>query len=239
MNEIDLSQFYSAGYFIIRKNHPGWEQLDPDLLPPKLISLSTCICPRVGVYWGWTPGDKDATLDFGIPESKWDEFKAWCQQDYLEQMDYISMFYSPKSAQSFFQRFLPNTDEYSIIGVGLPIEIEAYFLQEASAQDMNHYGIQKRILEHIPIDKSGEILGFEIVSFGGNDFGHSWLCSGINKDMKTLFGILSNYHGVINSYEEAKKVYEWIAEDNMKGSRGEPEPYLFWLFMSYPLEGNS
>ena len=41
---------------------------------------------------------------------------------------------------------------------------------------------------------------------------------------------------MIDSYEYAKKIYDWIAEDEQKGTRAEPEPYDFWLLTSYSIE---
>ena len=79
------------------------------------------------------------------------------------------------------------------------------------------------------------ILGFEIASFAYHDFGHSWLCSGINQDMYQLYGIHPNAYGLIDTAEDARKVYDWIAEDEMQGRRAEPEPYAYWLLVSYPL----
>jgi hypothetical protein len=34
-----------------------------------------------------------------------------------------------------------------------------------------------------------------------------------------------------------KRVHNWIAEEDMQGTRGEPEPYDAWLLVDYPLNG--
>gem|GEM_PF-1469357 len=39
MEYIDLEQFVSAGYFLIRAGNPGWEQLKTELLPEMLLSV--------------------------------------------------------------------------------------------------------------------------------------------------------------------------------------------------------
>jgi len=44
---------------------------------------------------------------------------------------------------------------------------------------------------------------------------------------------------VLDSYTDAKQINDWIAEDEGKGTRAEPEPYDFWLVLSYPLEVNN
>jgi hypothetical protein len=88
--------------------------------------------------------------------------------------------------------------------------------------------------EHEPLPTGGNILGFEVTSFHFGH-GHSWLCSGLERDMHELFGIRPNSYGLIDSYEEAKKAYQWIAEDKLQGTRAEPEPYYPWLIVQYPL----
>ena len=67
------------------------------------------------------------------------------------------------------------------------------------------------------------------------DFGHSWLCSGLERDMHERFGIRANNKGLLDSYADAKQVYDWIADDAMQGARAEPEPYALWLLLAYPL----
>lgn len=79
------------------------------------------------------------------------------------------------------------------------------------------------------------MLGFEVVSYW-YQLGHSWLCSGLEREMHQLFGISPNARGFIDTLEQAMQVYEWIAEDEQKGQRAEPEPYYPWLVVEYPLK---
>jgi hypothetical protein len=51
------------------------------------------------------------------------------------------------------------------------------------------------------------------------------------------FGIRPGQYGLIETFEDANKVYEWILEGEAKGEqRAEPEPYYPWLIVRYPLE---
>lgn len=50
--------------------------------------------------------------------------------------------------------------------------------------------------------------------------------------MYDLFGIRYNSFGLLNSYDDAKKVYEFYEKNQ---DLFEPEPYDFWLMLSYPL----
>lgn len=118
-----------------------------------------------------------------------------------------------------------------LIGVGFSRDMEAAGWRGVVSNDQND-GISQQIAQHLPLEPDGNKLGHEVVSFEYGDFGHSWICSGIHKEP---FGFSLNSHGLISSYSDARKVYDWIAEDDMQGSRAEPEPYYIWLIVSYPL----
>ena len=228
---IDLSEYYSGGYFLIRADKRDWPQLQTDLLPEKLISLSRCICPRLEVYWGWTPGSREAALEFGIPQDKLDEFIEWCRTGYTADLAVVSMFYSPETARRFIERFLPDTTDLYLIGVGLHRSSEEMNWRYPSEGRVE--GIEKQIEQRISLAEGGTILGFEVVSFSYNDFGHSWYCNYTAEDLGTLFGIRPEQYGLIETHEQAQQINNWIAQDPIR--RGEAEPYDYWLLVSYPL----
>lgn len=234
METVDLKDFYSGGYFLLRAGRPDWPPPFGKFLPDgNLISLSECICQkRLSVIWGWNPGNREAALEFGIPHTRLAEFVAWCGSEYRELMDVTSMFHSPEAVRTFVKRFDVSTDNLFIIGAALPKELHNAWLEEEPDDE----GIAKRVKQAIPVEKSGESLGYDIVSYSYTDFAHSWLCSGLEHDMNKLFGIRANSWGLIDTHADAKKVNDWIAEDEGKGTRAEPEPYDFWLLLSYPLE---
>ena len=94
-------------------------------------------------------------------------------------------------------------------------------------------GIEKQIEQHLPLAEDGTALGFEVVSLSYSDYGCSWYCNHTAEDLGTLFGIRPGQFGLIETREQAQQVNDWIAEDPVH--RGEPEPYDYWLLMSYPL----
>ena len=240
IDKINLDNFYSGGYFLIRADRPDWHPPDYELWTDKLISLSTCICPQhFQVYWGWEPKKaekKQKALDFGIPEGKWDEFYKWCQHDSHGKIDHLAMFYSPQDAQEFIKQFIADTTDLFLIGVGLPKNRQAVFLDDWDRGKLeSNYGIIKRIKDGIEIEAGGTPLGFEIVSMFHYAFSHSWFCSGVQKDMHDLYGIRPGQYGLLQKQSEAEQVRDWIGEDGYFGQRGEPEPYEAWLLISYPL----
>ncbi len=231
MVSVDLADYYAAGYVLIRANPPEWEHLKETLKSEKLISLSTCICPmRFSINWGWIPGNQDNALEFGISEDRIDKFFEWCRGDANEELIMYSLFKSAKFAQQFVERFIDDTHDLHLIGIGLQKDRRQEWVNDPERNNR----LDSRIKKGVLMESGGTPLGFEVVSYAYHDFNHSWLCSGLEVDMKELFGIESNKHGLIDSYTEAKQVSDWIAEE--PGRRGEPEPYDFWLLVDYPLQ---
>ncbi|MEO8609608.1 MAG: hypothetical protein ABI690_17075 [Chloroflexota bacterium] len=232
---IDLNDYFSGGYFLLRADKPGWSQLKTDLLPEKLVSMSRCICPRLSVHWGWNLGNREAALKFGIPETKLDEFIKWCSGDYRTDLDVMSTFYSTDSARRFVKRFDLNITDLYLIGAGLPKELE-----EANWRikaDGIVEGVEKQIEQHLTLETSGTILGFDVTSYAHHDFDCSWFCNYLHQDVFDLYGIRPNQFGLIETNVEAKTVYNWINDDDINRTRAESQLYDFWLLVSYPLEG--
>jgi hypothetical protein len=230
---INFDNYYSGGYFLLRADKPGWPQLQTDLLPEKLISLSQHMCPRLSVYWGWNPGNREAALRFGIPEPKLDGFVEWCSA-YHADLDILSMFYSTEAARRFVKRFELNTQNLYIIGAGLPKELEE--TNWSAESDGRVEGVEKQIEQHIPLEAGGSKLGFDITSYAHNDFDCSWLCNYLHHDVFELYGVRPNQCGLVETYTEAKTVYKWINDGEINRTRAESQLYDFWLLVSYPVE---
>jgi hypothetical protein len=193
------------------------------------------------VYWGWNldiNNNRQAALDFGIPADKLPVLRQWSNSS---EIGFPDIFYTLDAAQRCAHDL--NLSQVLLLGLGLPTSLVDGFLADnpQKAYDTikqvyvtDPYGVNYVLTQHQPLPASGEILGFEIASYYMN-LGHSWLCSGLERDMHEQFGIRPNAHGLIDTYEDAKKVYDWIAEDEQQGHRAEPEPYYPWLIVSYPL----
>jgi hypothetical protein len=245
--DVDLSQFISAGYYLTRYAEDGfWKS---ELLPSRVVSISQCIGKPLSVYWGWNHFDdyKKVIVDFGIPETKLNDFREWCGQhgDFFP-----NTFPSLTAARQFITEYLPERTNHLLLGVGLPAELLEPFLNTEypyvgyfnpdgtlserlkTLEDFN--GIYRAVYQRQPLALGGTPLGFEVVTYSYNEFGDSWLCSGLEKDMHQLFGIRTNQYGLMDSYADARKVYDWIAEDEQQGHRAEPEPYYPCLLVSYP-----
>lgn len=236
MDNLDLQHFYSVGYFIIRAEPTRWPDFKVDNRPDKYISLSRCFGTYLRFTWTWSDDTKPEALAFGIPESLFDDCVQWCNDKFKNEIDIWGVFYTPDIAQQFMKRFLVGVEDLHIVGVGLAHQVEQTYWQITLGHGELH-GIEAQIARHLPMHSGGKFLGFDIASYDGYDFNHSWLCGSVDKDMRELFGIQIDKYGLLQTEREAKQVYYWIAEDKMQGGRGEPEPYYYWLLMDYTEEG--
>jgi hypothetical protein len=227
---IDLSHFYSGGYFLIREGHPGWEQLKGPLLPDTLISLSPCIATHFQLHWGWNPGNKAKAKEFGIPHSRWDAFVDWCNKAHGVEISWASMFYSPEAARRFINQFVPDVTGLHLIGVGLAKEMEQQYWQEPLEPGQVLCGVEEQIEKHLLLEEGGHILGFDMVGLAYCDFDHSWLCHYLHLEVYEAFSIRPGIYGLIQTEQEARQVCEWV-----NANAPDHAPYDYWLLVDYPL----
>ncbi len=233
MIDVNLNDFYSGGYFLIRAANLDWGD-EEKLLPEWQLSFCDHMANKFDESWGWSEaGGKDVVTEFGMPPTKLDEFMAWFKSDYRATIDIFSMFYSVSGVRKFIQQFEINAEQLHIIGTGLHKESVAHSWEEP-LDELHNVGVRKRIQQHLPIEVGGRPIGFEVVGFDDHVFLCSWLCNYLHRDMHELFGIRPNEYALIETYAEAKKVLDWINE-NQPG-RAEPGQYDVWLMVDYPLE---
>ncbi len=232
---LTLDRHIAGGYFLV-KSVERREWMSADLMPERILSLSGCLCPSAQVYWAWSD---DEARDFGVPE---DSLPQTHQEDY--DFDYPNVFLTLNAARHYSAGFLPEKDQLHLLGIGLPAALVDDFLQQKHQRvyDLNRQqwtteviGVSRAVAAGEALAAGGQALGYEVLSYEGS-LGHSWLCSGLEREMHTLYSIRPNPHGLIDSLDEAMQVYEWIAEDEQQGHRAEPEAYYPWLLVEYPLE---
>jgi hypothetical protein len=236
----DLGEFVAGGYFLL-KSVPRQMWLSADLLPEDILSLSECISPSVQIYWGWHENGQAEARQFGVPEERLADLREWLTLG--ERVHFSNVFYSVSAAQEFVAEFLPAVEHLHLLGIALPRGLVDAFLQTNKQTVYNstdgkyeeaEYGINEILRKGEPLSPYGHVLGFEVLSYNYH-LGHSWLCNYLERKMHTLYGIRPNSRGFIDTLEEAMQVYEWIAEDEQKGQRAEPEPYYPWLVVEYPV----
>jgi hypothetical protein len=234
--DVDLGDYVAGGYFVVKYIEPSDHGFQPsELLPERVISIRGCVSATFEVYWGWdTEKHKVEALKFGIPNEKLGVLSEWINEDHYGEIEHPNVFLKPEYALSFVNEFLDFAHDFVILGIGLHKGLVDKFLKENVDNRAELHGLDQLLYERTPLETGGQILGFEVVGYNIN-FSCSWLCSGLEKDMRELYGIHPNQHGFIETYEDAEKVSEWINEDRIGHSRGEPDPYYPWLIVQYPV----
>lgn len=230
MSEINLDDYYSAGYFLIRKaTAPPWLNNPEKLVPREIISLETEFCPQFNWTWGSDVDRKDDALSFGISEAKWDEFEKWCRDHLNKDIDIWTMFYSPTAAQLFIHEFIPKStwDGLMLIGAGLHRSCFHYWFGPLEPLEQ---GVIPRIQQRLPMETSGRILGFDVSGYAHHNFDHTWLSHHHHQGVFKEHGIRPDGYGLLATREEALLARDYtIAHDGY-------DDYEYWLLVSYPLE---
>lgn len=224
MTDINTDDYYSAGYFLIRKNkRQSWLDEPTGLIPDEVVRLEAEFCLKFHLSWTWEPGDKTEELEFGIDGSKWEQFKAWCAAYHEHEVEVWGMFRSVYAARRVIALFIPKAkqDGLMIVGVGLhKSRIEDW--QEPYDQE----GVKGRILQQQPMEHGGQILGFDIAGYDYHDFDHSWLSHGHHRDVFNELGIRPCKFGLLQIREEAV-----LSRDYTNAHDG--RTYEYWLLAEY------
>lgn len=226
MNDINLDDYLSVGYFLIRKNiRPFWLNEPTGLIAENIISLETEFCDKFTLLWGWNE-DYEPAVKFGIDQEKVYELKSWGLDYHHKDIDVWSMFYSTDSARAFIQYFIPESkyDGLMLIGAGLHHSFHDDWLDD----DEKLEGVEKRILEKLPIETGGQTLGFDISSYAYGDFDHTWFSHLHYRGVFEEHGIRPGQYGLLQTQKEAV-----IARDYANLHDG--YTYDYWLLVSYPI----
>lgn len=237
MSGIDLKDYVAGGYFITKLSTQGFMRT-PYFQHEQVISLSSCINPSFKEpVWGWEFEKHKIEISMrGMPEEKLAESRRELEE-FQKARGFFRLFFNLSYARRFIKKWVQNPEEIILLGIGLPKNLVQNFLarkldkQYDLSQDLTRMSVM--LQQNTVLSPRGAIKGFEVVSYGYDNFGHSWLCSNLQVDMYDRFGIEAGEHGLLGTYEDAMKVYEWIAEDDEKVHRAEPEPYFPWLIVQY------
>src|SRR5690348_13143570 len=112
--DMQTNDYYSGGYFIVRiVERMAW--MSADLLPERLLSASTCICPRVPDSWAlrWVNMTDDerrtAASVFGIGPARLPAVIDWVTQAMDSgALGWPNVFLSLTTARAFVHDCLPS-----------------------------------------------------------------------------------------------------------------------------------
>ncbi|PZP54749.1 MAG: hypothetical protein DI586_08980 [Micavibrio aeruginosavorus] len=212
-----MANLINGGFLIVKAQAKGH---DMPLLPVKLRSASECICdqfPHPAVI-EWAESSKDEQKDYlekmGIPLSRAAEATKWSTDNFEKNIGWPNTFYNFETAKAAKELFFKDDEDVSIIGIGLPEEYAASYIEFATAslkrpdsdEDFGKSGTLEMIEKGEFMPESGKLLGYELLST--EDQGmilHSYMCSAWEKDFSLALGIKPNKQGFLSDLESARK----------------------------------
>ena len=235
MVEFDLDDFVLAGYTLIREHdRPSW--IKSELVPRQVVSISPHIGKPFRTVWGWSISEDftEDLVEFGIPAKKHKAFYQWFRNGYSDDPGAVDTISSRNFAYDLAVKFVENINVLHLIGVALPTEhAEKYWTK---AEDFDYVkGLYRVISQRRAVPKEGVALGFDIVGISHGGFECSWFCSYAEQRVFVDTGIKPGEYGLIQNYEDALKVDEWV-NDDVNQEFVDPIPFFPWLLVEYPLE---
>ncbi len=228
MIDVNLSDYYSVGYFLTRRaKRPFWFEEPAGLIPDTFISLEEAFYPKLNLGWGWNEEYRPQAQEFGIKDEQWHEFQEWCINAHHQEIDVWCMFYSPSFIRKFIQQFFSdNHHDLIILGVGL----HRMYWNEWTEIPLteNTEGVEKRLLQKLPMEDGGVVLGFDISSYAYHNFDHTWFSHGHHLGVYETLGIRPNQDGLVAIREDAIRARNYTNEHD-------EHFYDEWLLISYPL----
>ena len=216
------------------------DYIDKDLVPDTLLSVSECICdfhPETAVLWsGSNEAKRKYAQQLNISHDTYEEIEKWVE-DRLEEgiFGFPQVFTTIELAREFLSKFLCHLSDTRIIGIGLPEKYVEEFIEYEELQNKleeSQYGIEKLLLQRIPIDEKDSImLGYEVLGFEYGTF-HSYLCNGLEKDYEKHFGFTLNENGFISNLIEAIRYCDYTNDDEVGA---EPVLWLPWGIFEYKI----
>src|SRR5690349_14447562 len=101
----DLSEYVSGGYFVaLATERPSY--MNADLLPPRIVSASQCICRFFPDSWAieWasdSPEERaEAAAAFGITAEQYPQVKHWATNAFEHEFGWPRLFYTLDFAAS-------------------------------------------------------------------------------------------------------------------------------------------
>lgn len=229
------AEYISGGYFLT-KPFLRAECMSVELVPERVLTLSTCLTERFPDGWP-TPGfdltrdeRRSKVQDLGISPDRADEVAEWAK---LHPPDPPSIwpyaFVSVETAREFARTFIEDAGYMVLVGPALREDLADVFLAEAGEQyGGNTSELVEAVRQRRPPAPGGQSTGFEVICDGIAD-DHSLLCNALEVDIDREFGIRLNQCGLIDTFEEAKRVADWASLDEAC----ESGLWLPWLIARY------
>ena len=228
-----MKDYVSGGYYVV-KTIPRPKDLS-DLLPKTLLTMSKCFSPPIRdlVQLQWDEYEDasvsigEEAIEFGIPENRIPDLVRWAKGQH--NTSYF-VFTEVGPPLELLDRFITDSS-VRVVGIGLHASLLESFKSQQSKDVNNGLGLVELVDEKRPLAENGVPLGYEPLGFEGTCF-HSWLCHYAPDEVHKRFGIRPNRLGLIDNFEDARQVNEYLLETGAEPAIWEP-----WLLIDYAAKG--
>lgn len=239
---VDMGSFVTGGYFITKTiDRPLFT--DADLLPPRMVSATSCLATFVPDDWAisWVSVPEEERLEysqtFGLSAERMSELVDWVTGRFDVELGWPNVCFSLDTVRDLARTFLEPDPERVIMGLGLHTSLVGRFVEVAKPppappgySPMGPDGLYTSVTRRQAMAPGGQPLGFEPLTYE-RCLSCSWLCNGLERDAWRELGIRPNGHGFIETWEEALACVEYISRDDVGA---EPGLWLPWLVVRYP-----
>ena len=233
----------AAGYLLVRAV-PRPSGSPAELLPPRVLSACTCICPQFpgtsAIDWV-TVSDDQRAHDFdaiGLAPELRLEARRWATSEFERSIGWPGIFLRAEDALGARRRFFAQADAPRAIGLGLPEARIDAFIEEATPpppepgySPQGESGFLQVVRRREPLAAGHRPLGFELLEVAAGQIGCSWLCNGLESHFASELGVRPAANGLIATLDEANRCCARLAAGEVGA---EPGPWLPWLLVEYP-----
>jgi hypothetical protein len=232
----------AAGYLLLHPV-PRPAHASPSLLPPELVSASSCICPQFPDTSAidWVVSSEEERLEaleaVGLPAQRRSGARAWATAHFEIDFGWPGVFYTAAAATETRERFFGRESQIKIIGLGLPLSYIDEFTAYASPPPSSPGFAPQGESGYLRIVKAGQHLaagarrlGFELLNVEVGQISHSWLCNGLETHCATHLGIRPNARGLLETLDLAERCRAEVSREEVGA---EPGLWLPWLLVEY------
>jgi len=238
----DLCHAIVGAGFLLVKPVPRPDWLSRDLLPDRIISASSCICPQFPRSYAirWCRDSDEARTEafdaIGLVAEKREEAMDWATEEFEKAFGWPGVFLTLGAARKARAQFFADSD-LVVIGVGLPEQHCAAFVSHATPAPpepgfapVGKSGALSVVEAARPLPPPAAILGYEPLNVENGQIDHSWLCNHLEEHVAKDLGIRPGSTGLLQSLADASRCCESIEHGEIGA---EPGPWFPWLLAQY------
>jgi len=239
---IDM-KFYVAGYYGIQGSlKQSWMDTE-NLLPEKIWSGSSHICPKFPDAWifDWVTDNsseerKSAKMALNLSLDQFSAAQREFEQLFAsDQFGFPNVFMNSIVAAEQLRKYFYNLPDLKLLGIAMPETYFKEFLDAYSGDESMYYrrnGVYKKIIQKEVCQSPA--IGYDLLAWTGADY-CSFLCNSLEDEIHQKHGVQYNDYGLVSTYEQAHRVSQAIGNLEINAEEGFWAP---WLVFEIPIHQN-